>query len=95
MEYLIGVLLLVSYFALVGYAVKGGNLMLGIFIMACLWTLLPLAGNALVSNPAFILANFTRASGEVVKPSLSEAFTNVFQRGPEGWGSVLVNVIFG
>ena len=31
MEYVIGILLLVSFFGLVVYAVRGGNLMLGIF----------------------------------------------------------------
>jgi hypothetical protein len=95
MEYVIGVLLLISFFALVVYAVRGGNLMLGMFVMACLWTLLPLAGNALVRNPAFIAANFTGPGGAVIRPSISWALGKVFQQGPEGWGSVMVNVLFG
>jgi hypothetical protein len=84
MEYGIGILLLASFFALVVYAVRGGNLMLGMFVMACLWTILPLIGNALVQNPAF-----------GAKPSIDGALAKVFQQGPEGWGSVLVNVMFG
>lgn len=95
MEYVIGVLLLISFFALVVYAVKGGNLMMGMFIMAALWTALPLIGSALVTNPAFIGAHFTNAAGEVVKPTVSGALQKVFQDGPESWGSVLVNVVFG
>ncbi|MDR1221157.1 MAG: hypothetical protein LBK73_16350 [Treponema sp.] len=95
MEYVIGVLLLMSFFALVVYAVRGGNLMLGMFVMASLWTLLPLIGNALVRNPAFIAANFTGSGGSIVKLSVSEALGKVFQQGPEGWGSVMVNVLFG
>ncbi|MDL2324919.1 citrate transporter [Ruminococcaceae bacterium OttesenSCG-928-A16] len=95
MEYIIGSLLLISFFALVIYAVRGGNLMLGMFVMAVLWTVLPLVGNALVTNPGFLAANFMNGEGEIVKPTIQEALTKVFQGGPEGWGSVLVNVVFG
>jgi hypothetical protein len=95
MEYLIGILLLVSFFLLVVYTMRGGNLMLGMFIMACLWTILPLIGNALVTNPDFLAANFSGPGGKIVKPTIGGALVKVFQSGPEGWGSVLVNVIFG
>lgn len=90
MEYLIGILLLVSFVGLVIYAVRGGNLMLGIFVMAIIWTALPLIGNVLVTNPSFIEAN-----KDIVGTSLPDALSMVFQSGPEGWGSVLVNVCFG
>lgn len=90
MEYIIGILLIISFFALAVYAVKGGNLMMGMLVMAVVWTILPLIGNALVTNPEFIEAN-----ASVVNISIVDALTNVFQGGPEGWGSVLVNVIFG
>ncbi len=90
MEYIIGVLLLVAFFGLVVYAVRGGNLMMGIMVMAVVWTALPLIGNALVTNPEFIAAN-----AGVVDISFTDALTKVFQSGPEGWGSVLVNVMFG
>lgn len=37
MDLVLGILLLLSYFGLIFYAVKGGNLMIGFFIMAILW----------------------------------------------------------
>lgn len=90
MEYIIGILLLVAFAVLVVYAVKGGNLMMGILIMAIVWTALPLIGNAFVSNPEFVNAN-----KEIMSTSFIDVITKVFQQGPEGWGSVLVNFIFG
>jgi hypothetical protein len=90
MEFIIGLLLLASFIGLVVYAVKGGNLMMGILIMAILWTALPLIGNAFVSNPDFIAAN-----KDIVNITLKDALKKVFQGGPEGWGPVLVNFVFG
>ncbi len=90
MEYVIGILLLISFFGLAVYAVRGGNLMLGIFVMGIIWTVLPMIGNMLVTNPDFIAAN-----KEGINISWTEALTNVFQSGPEGWGATLVNVVFG
>lgn len=37
METVIGILLLISFVGLVIYAVKGGNMALGVIIMATLW----------------------------------------------------------
>lgn len=88
-EFIIGILLLISFIGLVVYAVKGGNLMMGIFIMAVIWTVLPLIGNALVTNPDFI-AKYS----DIVNMSIVDALKKVFQGGPEGWGGVLVNFIF-
>ena len=90
MEFIIGLLLLASFVGLVVYAVKGGNLMMGILIMAIVWTALPLIGNAFVSNPDFIAAN-----KDIVNITLKDALKKVFQGGPEGWGPVLVNFVFG
>ena len=90
MEYVIGILLLVSFFGLVVYAVRGGNLMLGIFVMGIIWTVLPMIGNMLVTNPDFIAAN-----KDAISITWTDALQKVFQSGPEGWGSVLVNVVFG
>jgi hypothetical protein len=89
-EFIIGILLLVSFAGLVIYAVKGGNLMTGILIMAIIWTALPLLGNAFVTNPDFIAAN-----SDIVGMGVVDALKHVFQGGPEGWGGVLVNFIFG
>ena len=57
MEYIIGILILASFFGLAVYAARGGNLMMGMLIMAILWTILPMTGNLLASNPEFIAAN--------------------------------------
>lgn len=90
MEYIIGILILVSFFGLAFYAARGGNLMMGMLVMAILWTILPMIGNSLVTNPEFIAANEA-----AVNTTWIQAFSKVFQSGPEGWGSVLVNVVFG
>ena len=89
-EFIIGILLLVSFAGLVVYAVKGGNLMTGILIMAIIWTALPLIGNALVTNQTFIAEN-----SDIVNMTVIDAMKKVFQGGPEGWGGVLINFIFG
>lgn len=54
MEYIIGILLLISFVGLAVYAVRGGNLMMGMLIMAIIWTVLPLIGNTFATNPEFI-----------------------------------------
>ena len=51
MEYVIGILLLVSFVGLAVYAVRGGNLMMGMLIMGIIWTVLPLIGNTFATNP--------------------------------------------
>lgn len=56
MEYVIGALLLASFFGLAVYAVRGGNLMIGMLIIGTLWTVLPLFGNTFATNPDFIAA---------------------------------------
>lgn len=90
MEYIIGILILASFVGVAIYAAKGGNLMMGMLIMAVLWTVLPMIGNQIVTNPEFIAAN-----AEAMSMSWIQAFSKVFQSGPEGWGTVLVNVVFG
>lgn len=90
MEFVIGILILITFFGLAVYAAKGGNLMVGMLVMAVIWTALPMLGNTFATNPAFIAAN--KAS---INTTWIQAFTKVFQSGPEGWGSVLVNVMFG
>ena len=90
MEYIIGVLILVSFFGLAFYAARGGNLMMGMLVMAILWTVLPMIGNTFATNPEFLAVN-----GDKVGITWIQAFSKVFQSGPEGWGNVLVNVVFG
>ena len=90
MEYIIGILLLISFVGLAVYAVRGGNLMMGMLIMAIIWTVLPLIGNTFATNPEFI-----GSYPGITDISVVDAITKVFQSGPEGWGNVLVNVVFG
>ena len=40
MDMLVGILLLITYFLLIYYAVRGGNLMIGFLVMAFLWVLI-------------------------------------------------------
>lgn len=90
MEYIIGILLLISFAGLAVYAVRGGNLMMGMLIMGTIWTVLPLLGNTFATNPEFIAAY-----PGLTDISFVDAITKVYQSGPEGWGNVLVNVVFG
>ena len=46
METAIGVILLITYLIFIIYAVRGGNLLLGLFVMAVLWTALCWIGGA-------------------------------------------------
>lgn len=55
MEYVIGILLLISFVGLAVYAVRGGNLMMGMLIMGIIWTALPLIGNTFATNPELSL----------------------------------------
>ena len=44
---IIGIILLITYFGLIYFAARGGNLMVGFFIMAVIWVLLCIAGGQL------------------------------------------------
>lgn len=50
MDLIIGIILLISYFGLIYYAARGGNLMIGFFIMAVTWGLLSIFGGELGWN---------------------------------------------
>lgn len=56
MEYIIGIILLLSFFGLAYYCIKGHNLMIGFLIITVIWTVLPLFGT-LFASPAFIESN--------------------------------------
>lgn len=47
MDIVIGIILLITYFALIYYAAKGGNLMIGFFVMASIWGILAIVGGEL------------------------------------------------
>ncbi|MBU3112596.1 citrate transporter [Clostridium lacusfryxellense] len=81
---ILGVILILTFFGMVWYCVKGYNLMVGFFIMSVLWVAIALIGNAISPNPA------------IVGKSTIDVLTNVFQTGPENYGkAILVNIFFG
>lgn len=83
-DIVIGILMIASFLGLIVYCIKGHNLMVGFFVMATLWTVLALAGNAL--SPADTMEGV----------SALDALVNVYQDGPAYYASsVLVNVFFG
>lgn len=92
MEYVVGVILLLSFFGLAFYCIKGHNLMIGFLMITVLWTVLSLGGAAFASD-AFIEANkVLQFDGSV---GLIKILNKVFQSAPEGWGTTLVNVCWG
>ncbi|MBL1229119.1 citrate transporter [Enterococcus sp. BWB1-3] len=80
MTEVIGIILFLSFIGLVVYSIKGFNLMVGFIVMAALWTILP-------SIDIFV----TEGS---ITPVL-EMIQAVYQKAPEAWGGILVNVFFG
>lgn len=81
---IIGIIIILSFFGLVWYCVKGYNIMVGFFVMSVLWTGIALIGNAMTPNSAM--------EGKTV----IDVIANVFQTGPENYGkSILVNIFFG
>jgi len=80
----IGIIMVLSFFGLVWYCVKGYNLMVGFFVMSVFWTGIALLGNQFSPNAAMKGQN------------IIAVLTNVFQTGPENYGkSILVNIFFG
>ncbi|MCI8577144.1 MAG: citrate transporter [Lachnospiraceae bacterium] len=92
MEYVVGIILLLSFFGLAYYCIKGHNLMIGFLCITLLWTILPLAGTLFAS------ADFM-ASNEILQFSsrkeLVAILNKIYQSAPEGWGTTLVNVCWG
>lgn len=86
LEIIIGILLLLSYVGLVVYAAKGGNLMIGFFVMAVVWVVLGMLGGAVT---------MTDADGNAVAMTWKKMLDTVFEGGPESWGVTAVIVIFG
>jgi len=80
----IGIIMVLSFFCMIMYCVKGHNLMVGFFIMSAIWVIIALIGNAFSPNSA------------MKDQSVIAVLTNVFQTGPENYGkSILVNIFFG
>lgn len=56
MEYIVGIILLLSFFGLAYYCIKGHNLMIGFLVITIVWTVLPLFGT-LFASADFLAAN--------------------------------------
>ena len=94
MEFVIGIILVLSFFGLAYYCVKGHNLMIGFLVIATIWTALSLLGT-LVASPEFIAENEILQFGGDSGTSLVSILNNIYQSAPEGWGTTLVNVCWG
>ncbi|MEG2843014.1 MAG: citrate transporter, partial [Ruthenibacterium sp.] len=92
MEYVIGIILLLTFFGLAWYCIKGHNLMIGFLGITIIWTILPLLGTLFVS-PEFLAANPILQIGGDNK--LVGILNAIYQTAPEGWGTTLVNVCWG
>ena len=86
--------LILTFFALAYYCVKGYNLMIGFLIISVLWTVLSLAG-AGISSPEFIAENPVLQFGGDGGKGLVAILNKIYQAAPEGWGTTLVNVCWG
>jgi len=91
-EYIIGIILLISFFGLAYYCIKGHNLMIGFLLITLLWTILPLGGTLFVSQ-SFLASNPILQFGK--DNTLIAALNKIYQSAPEGWGTTLVNVCWG
>lgn len=81
---IIGIIMVLSFFGMIWYCVKGYNLMVGFFVMSVFWVALALIGNAIVPTAA------------MKDQTVISVLANVFQTGPENYGkTILVNVFFG
>ena len=92
MEFVVGILLLLSFFGLAYYCVKGHNLMIGFLLITIAWTVLSLLG-ANFATPEFLSTTAFYSNGEPVK--IMAILNKIFQSAPEGWGTTLVNVCWG
>ena len=92
MEFVVGILLLLTFFGLAYYCIKGHNLMIGFLIITILWTVLSFLGAAFAS-PEFLSTTAFYSNGEPVKAIA--ILNKIYQSAPEGWGTTLVNVCWG
>lgn len=93
MEIVLGVILLVSILALVFYCFKGHNIMVGFFIIATLWLVIGLIGNAVITEGVYVNDKFGGKQGlEAVLFGIQQ----VFQVGPQNYSrDILTNIFFG
>ena len=92
MEYIIGIILILTFFGLAWYCISGNNLMIGFLIITIIWTVLSFAGT--LGASADFLAQNEALKFAGLKGVMS-ALNKIFQSAPEGWGTTLVNVCWG
>ncbi len=85
MNTIIGILLLITFIIFAVYAAKGGNLMMGFFVMAVLW-----AGLGAIAGVT--TWNATEAQ---VAEGMIDINNGIFEQGPELWGATAAVIIFG
>lgn len=85
MQTAIGIILLVTYVLFAIYSAKGGNLMLGFFVMAVLWAGLGALAGVTTWN----------ASPTQLEAGMIDINNGIFQQGPELWGATAAVIIFG
>ena len=89
LEFIIGILLLLTFFGLAYYCIKGHNLMIGFLVITIAWTVLSLGGTAVSS------ADFLASNPVLTDTTLGKMLNAIYQSAPEGWGTTLVNVCWG
>lgn len=89
LEFIIGILLLLTFFGLAYYCIKGHNLMIGFLVITIAWTVLSLGGTAVSS------ADFLASNPVLTDTTLVKMLNAIYQFAPEGWGTTLVNVCWG
>jgi len=86
---IIGIIIILTFVGMVIYSIKGYNLVVGFFIMATLWTILALIGNAITPTAITV-------KDQTGWQNILGVLTNVYQTGPENYAkSILVNIFFG
>ena len=85
-------MLLLTFFGLAFYCIKGHNLMIGFLVITIAWTLLSFLGAACAS-PEFLADTAFYADGAPKK--IIDILNAIYQSAPEGWGTTLVNVCWG
>ena len=90
MEYIIGIPAAHLICRVGVYAVRGGNLMMGMLIMAIIWTVLPLIGSTFATNPNLLV--LIRESRISVLLMQLQKFSSPVRKAGEMY---FVNVVFG
>lgn len=88
------ILLLLALIAFVYYCMKGGNLIIGLIITTCFWTLIGIV-YALINGSITIGGNeLTLNSGKDAWNMIIGILNNVFSDGPIGYGTTTTIIIF-